>query len=492
MNPIKNPLFISGLLLFNYSVAQNYQAINGSRFAGSMAALNNPASIVHVPYGWDVTPFAVQFKQSTNTFKVNNFSLLSKPTNVTVAAVNGVQKRYAFANQDIRLLNTRIRLNDKAAIAFGANIRNYAYFNSGNSNWQDTAFSLADYLKINLDHRPLSANAAAATWAELYASYAQTIFSDEYKILNAGITLQLNRSIAGLYGILNNANYFTTIVNKPIYLLTTGNLQYGYSANVDKVDTNKTANANTSALLQNNSYSIGATIGIEYIFKTERNIRLADDLQDDFAYNTKIGISLADIGSNKFTYGSKSIAATAGLPGITDTVLENKFKPVLTINGFNDSLASISSSFTQLNGNFYIYKPTRVVINVDQHLTDNFYLNAELTIPILPVFAKNILFIRDINLLAITPRWETKTFGAYLPILVNIRQQLWVGAAFKAGPVLFGTHNLANLFGKNSIQSGGLYLAFTIRPGKKKDGKGANRKDKLSPKSLRNVRCPAF
>jgi len=187
-----------------------------------------------------------------------------------------------------------------------------------------------------------------------------------------------------------------------------------------------------------------------------------------------------------------SSLAIAGLPGITDTLLENKFNSFLSVNNFNDSLASISTSFSALNGNFFIYKPTRLIINIDKHIAYDFFINTELTIPILPTIAKNKLFIRDINLLAITPRWETKTFGAYVPILFNNRQQLWVGAAFKAGPVLLGTHNLANLLGKNSTQSGGLYLAFTIRPGKKQDGKGQNRKDKRSRQSKRKLTCPSF
>ncbi|MBC7423753.1 MAG: hypothetical protein H7334_09900, partial [Ferruginibacter sp.] len=48
---------IAALLLFNCLAAQNYHAINGSSYAGSLGVGNNPASIVHVPYAWDVTPF---------------------------------------------------------------------------------------------------------------------------------------------------------------------------------------------------------------------------------------------------------------------------------------------------------------------------------------------------------------------------------------------------------------------------------------------------
>lgn len=492
MNPIKNYLLILGLLLFNYSIAQNYQAINGSQFAGSLAPSGNPAAIVHVPYAWDVTPFAAQIKQSTNAFKINNFSFFSSPKNIEITAENGIKKRFVFTNQDIRLLNARFSLNATSSIAFGASIRSYAYARASNSNWQDTAYSLADYLKINLDKVPLSADAAASNWAELYASYARTIYSNGNKTLNAGITVNYNRAISGGFGMAKNINYVQTATNKLGYLLTTGSLQYGYSANFDKIDSNKTSAANRKLFLQNNNYSLGADIGFEYIIGTEQDINLDNDQIDEYAYDTKIGISLMDLGSNKYSFGSRSITASGVLPGITDTLLENKFRALTTLDNFNDSIASIAASFNQMNGDFYIYKPTRLVINVDQHIKENFFINAEITLPLLPIVASNSLFIRDMNFIALTPRWETKRFGAYLPILFNNRQQLWVGGAFKAGPLLVGTHNLANLFSKNSTQSGGLYLAFTIRPGEKYGRQAHASNNKISSKTKRSISCPKF
>ena len=492
MNPIRNYLLFFGLLLFNYSIAQNFQAINGSQFAGSLAPSNNPAAIVHVPYAWDITPFAAQVKQSTNAFKINNYSFLSSPKNITIDAENGIKKRFVFTNQGTRLLNARFTLTTKSAIAFGASIRSFTYARASNSNWQDTAYSLADYLKINLDKVPLSADAAASNWAEIYASYAQTIYSNANKILNAGITVNYNRAISGGYGVANNINYVPTVTTKPGYLLTTGSLQYGYSANFDKIDSNKTSAANRKLFLQNSHYSLGADIGFEYIIRTEQDINLDNDLVNDFAYDTKIGLSIMDIGSNKYSFGSRSSIASGVLLGITDTLLENKFNTVTTLNNFNDSLAGIAESFQQMSGDFYIYKPTRLVINVDQHIAANFFINAEITLPLLTIVANNSTFIRDMNFIAITPRWETKSFGAYLPILFNNRQQLWVGGAFKAGPLLLGTHNLANLFSKNSAQTGGLYLAVTIRPGKVYNRQDNHSQNNMSPKIKRAIRCPKF
>ena len=69
---------IVAVLAAGVVTAQNYQAIHGSSYAGSLGPSNNPSSIVHVPYSWDITPIAVQLKQTTNAITVKNFSLLNE------------------------------------------------------------------------------------------------------------------------------------------------------------------------------------------------------------------------------------------------------------------------------------------------------------------------------------------------------------------------------------------------------------------------------
>src|SRR5665647_529196 len=294
MHSLKNYLLIPCVLLFNFLMAQNYQAINGSSYAGSLGPGNNPASIVHVPYAWDITLFSVQLKQSTNAFKIDKYSLLSSPNNAEISVQNGNKKRFLFANQDIRLLNTRISLNAKAAIAFGANIRNYIYATTSESNWQDTIFSLADLMKINADHLPLSGEFTGSTWAELYATYAQTIIDDGDRLLNAGLTLKVNSALAGGYARAQGISYAPAFAaNGTGYLLTNGSLQYGYSSNFDNIDTNKTAAANRKLFLQNTNSSLSADIGFEYILLSDED----KEEGGDYAYDTKIGISIMDIGN---------------------------------------------------------------------------------------------------------------------------------------------------------------------------------------------------
>jgi len=68
-------------------------------------------------------------------------------------------------------------------------------------------------------------------------------------------------------------------------------------------------------------------------------------------------------------------------------------------------------------------------------------------------------------MLTLTPRWEKKRLGAYLPVQVTTDGRFWIGGAFKAGPLLMGVHNWANVFSKSKMQNGGFYIALVIRPG---------------------------
>ncbi len=480
--------FVATLLAgFALCKGQNYQALHGSSYAGSLGSGSNPASIVHVPYAWDITPLALQFKQSTNAFQVKKYSFLSAPSRAELTATLGTRRRFVFANQDLRLLNTRITLNSKTAIAFGATIRSYQYASTSESNWQDTIFTMADYMKINLEHLPLSGEARGTSWAELYASFGRTLKDEGDWLINGGVTLKLTRPIAGGYGKALGLNYqYSPVASIPAYTLTEGSFRYGYSANFDQLDSNKTSAANREGFLQQPSLGLGADLGFEYI-----HLASQENGENDYAYETKIGLSVLDIGSTRFQHGKRSRLVIAGRPGITDTVIENKFVGVNSFDSFNDSVAGLSRSMEELAGDFFIYMPTRLLISFDQHIAENFFINTEITLPLYALADDDVLVIKDMNLVAVTPRWEKKNVGFYLPVLFNTKQQLWVGGAFKAGPVLFGTHNLANLFSKNSAQSGGMYFALTFRPGKLYD-RQANYPGKLSRRDRRRLACPAF
>ncbi len=361
--------------------SQNYQAIHGSSYAGSLGPANNPASIVYVPYNWDVTLFAVQSKEATNAIKIKNYSLLfGKVKNAEIQFLNGNKKRFAYSDQNIRLLNARIAITPKSTVAFGVNIRGYEFLQSGKYAWNDSMTNVRDFADANVSNTPLTANAMGATWAEVYGTYAQTIKDDGNNILNAGITFKAVRGLAGAYAHAQGIEYLPNASNNGIgYLLDGGSLQYGYSSNLDDVNNNSNVRNNIKNFMRRTFSSVSFDAGIEYI------VRSGTD--NDYDYGTKIGISLMDIGRVHFRYGDKSRFATAGKSNVTDSLLQNKFGNINSFNDFNDSLASIANTISVPGGDFFISQPARFILNVDRHLSDNFFLNGELTIPVLPAAA---------------------------------------------------------------------------------------------------------
>jgi hypothetical protein len=144
---------------------------------------------------------------------------------------------------------------------------------------------------------------------------------------------------------------------------------------------------------------------------------------------------------------------------------------VNSVTKFNDSLATLANT-GQVQGIFTILNPVRLIANIDHYLTGNFYINAELSLNIpLTSLKKTYLQVKELTLLTVTPRWETKRYGFYLPVQFNNQNRFWVGGAVKAGPLLLGFHNLINLFGKTSTQNGGGYIALILRAPKGLNGK---------------------
>lgn len=61
-------VFITCFLLSLGASSQNYQAMHGSDYAGSLAVGYNPASILSSPLSWDLALFGFQTKNYSNLY----------------------------------------------------------------------------------------------------------------------------------------------------------------------------------------------------------------------------------------------------------------------------------------------------------------------------------------------------------------------------------------------------------------------------------------
>ena len=456
--------FLLGVLLPAGLWAQDYHAIEGSPFAGSMGVANNPASILSTPYPWDITVLSLQLKNSTNVLTITNFSLINPSDSSKYFFTEGNHTRYFNFNFNLHLLNARIALNRRQAVAFGANLKSYGIGSSSRFNYLDTLHNPNQFFRINNDNLPFSANVVSSSWLELFATYSQTLRDDEYGRLNAGITLKAMRGLSGALAQLTGGSVQNSIVNrKPVYSLNGGTARYGYSSNYDSWRNSRSTGENVNDFFAQSLGGLALDLGAEYYIKSQA-IKSYDE-DDYFDYEWKIGVSLLDIGQNQYKYGTQSLSLS-NPKIITDSILNMKFGGHLpTLAKINDSLRTIVNSTNQLQGIFKIRNPARFVINVDRPLGNGFSVNANLSVNLTGSNSGKILSVQEMNLLNLTPRWETKRWGAYLPIQYTTEGRLMIGGAFKAGPLLLGIHNWGNVFSGDKMQNGGGYIALVIRPG---------------------------
>lgn len=448
------------LCMFMIPQAQNYQAIHGSPYAGSLGIYNNPATGVHSHYNWDVTLLSTQIKSSTNAFSSTK-PILSLPQ-ASVYLSNGNTSRYEHTNQDVHLLNTRFKINRRSAIAFGLNGRSYVHAKAKDFKFIDTISSFNSFLQLNRPVPSIQGRAIENSWAELYASYSRIIRSTSTDQLSAGITLKGIRGASGLYVQIDQFSFdeFIEPGSLPTYFLKDAAGKYGYSSNYDKLEDN--SGDNVKEFLQYTQGSVGIDLGVEYLLKADYPPQFDDD-QDELGYNWKIGVSVLDLGRNYFKHGRYSRTFSGAASTVSEVELEEKFSGIEDIQDMYDSLQTVVTTLRENGPDFYIWQPTRLVINIDKPIVEDFYINGELTINFFSTQNKNQHHTRELNFLTVTPRWETSFFGAYLPVQFNTEGQLWIGTALKAGPLLIGVHDWGAIFNKNKIFNGGAYLALTVR-----------------------------
>jgi len=115
MKLIQKRISILVVLAFclNPSFGQQYQAVHGSNFAGSLGIMNNPASALSSPLPWDITLLGLQLKNSTNFFYIEKYDPSGKDPQLAAWIQNGEYKRRLNTQFNMNLLNTRIRTSNR-------------------------------------------------------------------------------------------------------------------------------------------------------------------------------------------------------------------------------------------------------------------------------------------------------------------------------------------------------------------------------------------
>jgi hypothetical protein len=489
MKPLLPALFITTLAAAS-AQAQSYNAIHGSAYFGSLNVYNNPAGMHNNPFKWDITGVAVQAKGVSNAVLINNFSLLGNYSNATAKLSEGYFARRAHATADVHLLNARYAFAPNQAIGFGINLRNQVHLSTSSYNYNANVKTGNDFFNINRATTSLNANFTTSSWLEIYGSYSRTLWESEAARLSGGVSLKLLRGLSAYYARLRN---ITFRAEDPLndFIITGGKAEYGYSINYDRTGGGQTAKENFKSFMKPARSFVGLDLGVEYMTwgnDYDGPISYAAEESDAQGYDMKIGIALLDIGKNNFTYGVESRKLEGVTDKLGDELLTGPFPAVGTVDAFNDSVRRYIVNVEEPSGTFGIALPTRLVVNVDKRVVKDVYVNGELSLNLFTTSGDRALATRELNLLTVTPRWEKRLLGIYLPVQYTTEGQLWVGAALRVGPLLAGIHNLRNMNMNNQSPNGGAYVALTFREPQKRE-----KKEKRERGGRRGrLGCPSF
>ncbi len=444
-------LFLSLLLLLSSVTltGQGYQALHGSAYTGSTAVFNNPASPVNSVHKWDLTLFSAQLKLTSN-------SAYLKATNGTreLTLKDDLSSKFIHANADLSLLNFLYRMDDKSAVNFGIRARTYLHTKTAPFRFTDSITSLHSFLIANNNRPFLEGFATQSGWMEADLTYSKLLFEDSRSRLSGGVTLQIMKALSGAFIKLNRVSYFESKnATDTLFSLTDGSGSMGYSGNYDE--------STFKDFFKKSRTGLGLSLGIEYM--TYNAETTAGTNNNSLNYDWKIGLSLMDLGANQFSPGAASVQLFGPNYAITDAAIDRKLISTPDLQSFKDSLRTIFTNSADITAPFKIANPTRLILNIDRNLGNHFYVNGELNMNFYSSSGYTKLRTRELNLLTVTPRWETLNWGAYLPVQYNTQGQLWVGMAVKAGPLVVGFHNLG-LLKKEPMLNGGGYLLLSIHP----------------------------
>lgn len=443
------------LICFSGLKAQSYQSTYGSAYAGSTSIKNNPAASVNSAYKWDLTLFTAQVRASTNSLFMRNDSAF---------LTGGSHSRFLHNNVDISLLNFLYKPNNQHAFAFNLRARTYNHIRTAPIFASDSIYSIHDFIVQNRTTPYLESFVTHSGWIQGDFNYSRILNENHNSRLTGGVTLQVMKNISAAYGRVSKMSYLESKTSTDtVYTFVTGGGAFGYSSNYD--ETSSGTSSTPKEFLKNTVTNFGLSLGVEYLLYAEAPSSYQQN--NAMNYQWKIGVSLMDLGASRYKSSEFSSQFRNIDPGITDITMDQKFMNIQSGRDLRDSLATVFTSADSVGDKFKIGSPTRLVINVDRSFGNNLYLNADLNINLHGTSGYKRLLTREINLLTVTPRWETINWGVYLPIQYNSQGQFHIGAALKAGPLVLGIHNLQWVKQIKNLSGGG-YLMLSIHPFNKK------------------------
>lgn len=498
----KITLFIASIMMIiGSSTAQDVLGYMNSNYSGVTGTDINPANVVDSRYKVDVNLLGLSFAAYNNYVGLKRSALKTDQhghyyafddtlfaDNYLTTRDNKINKSIYFSNQ-IYLPSVLISINSKNAFAIKSKVRTLFNVDGLEPELATLVYNELDYPTLwntKLSNQNLSIQ--TMTWAEYGATYGHVFKEDGAHFLKAGMTAKYIQGLQSAYMSIQNLDYeFSDDTTASLFH---SDVSYGHSANYEG---EKLEFGFKNAAL----FSWGLDFGAVYEwrpdhekFKYDMDGETGLSRKDKNKYKLKIGLSAVDIGRVKFKKGTRSRDFTADI----NFWNLHEFDTVATFDEF-DSILNYHYPMNKGDEYYKMNLPTSFSLQVDYNIYKDFYAN--FTTYWSPRFKKDKEKVHDLTTFSITPRWDHKWFGAFLPFSYDLTGNFKAGIALRVGPLIVGTNSLGPWVSKGEIYGADAYAMLKIpimyrSPRDKDKDKVSDKKDKCkeAPGTWEFMGCP--
>lgn len=455
--------------------AQEFLGMSTGNFAGITGVHMQPASIADSRYSFDLNLSSIDLGFRSNfvgldrTFAIKNrfkfggfadyYDFRNKVLTSTPLAAG--QKAYAEINNTVQApFSFMLTTSRKSAIAL--NIRSR------------TAFAV-DGLDNNLAQLLYSANATpalygtpvnanglkinGASWADVGLTYARTLVNANKHFVKMGIT---GKYLGGVSSVNMEFDKLQITPN------TQGNLSFNTQGTAVQYARSETSfNVATAGFKNREASSFGGDIGLVYEFRgrigkykvaaeKENGDLKIKTRRDKNKYNLKLGAALLDVG--RLTFKSAPNARNFTINNtldLTNTGINNQAT-------FDNYIKSNVNYVTTNVAEYTLALPTTLSLQADLHVLKGLYVNGMWNKPFTLLNDNTTYRAYTPEFYAVTPRWESRALGLYVPVIFPQDRDMTIGATLRVGPVFAGTTNIATLFKQTSINEGNIHAGVKL------------------------------
>lgn len=476
---IKNLLILQFILtvFLNKAQSQDFLGISTGNYGGVTGVMLQPASIVDSRYKFDINLFSTGVNYSNNYFLVNKHAILKFNKN-NFGDYQTFKARYlseaylpagerAFFNITNRTqlpLSFMVTTGKKSAIALNIQSRSMIQGRSISGDLARLAYNGFYFPPLNNNTIDASGfNLNSLNWAEVGFTYGRVLYDSEKHFLKAAFT---GKYLGGIASLNMGSDDVQFRVNSDSSVnLRSSNYTYNHNKNADfdmVFDKNFRPDANAFGFDAGLVYEFRGNIDkFKYIRRDDEKSYL-EDRRDVNKYIFKLGVSLLDVGMFSF---DKPTNVNSFSADINNWNLHNaKYN---TIADFDTALANRVIANANDPRSYNVYLPTALSVQLDIKFVRGLYLNAMAYRPVSIGSRAGERFDRY-GFYTITPRWERRHFGIYIPYTFSERSQFSnyrqnsLGATIRLGPLFVGSSNLGSMLFKNNLSRADAHIGFKV------------------------------